>query len=75
MPSKKPSPVAEELDHAVVDLLRAEVEFTKAYANWVSAPRDEQRALRKELDAWERRIEDAMHEAQKWQDAVRANDS
>lgn len=64
----KATPVRPELDKAVHELLRAEVEFTRAYTEWLVAPKTQQRARRDELDEWERRIEDAMHEAQRWQD-------
>ena len=68
MPKETPSGVRPELDKAVHELLRAEVEFTKAYTEWMVAPKAKQRERRDEVDEWERRIEEAMHEAQRWQD-------
>ncbi|HWH08143.1 MAG TPA: hypothetical protein VNX21_03020 [Candidatus Thermoplasmatota archaeon] len=67
MPSKR-NVVGPELDKAVHELLRAEVEFTRAYTQWLAAPPAQARERRSEVDAWEKRIEDAMHEAQRWQD-------
>ena len=71
MPKETRSAVSPELDKAVHELFRAEVEFTKAYTEWLAAPATEQRARRDALDEWERRIEDAMHETQRLQDAPR----
>lgn len=70
--ARTPDPVKPKLDRAVVELLHAEVEFSKAYGAWLHAPDEEQRERKSELDAWERRIEEAMHEAQKWQAAAKA---
>ena len=74
MPKETRNPVSPQLDKAVHELLRAEVEFTKAYTEWLAAPPPHQRARRHALDAWERRIEDAMHEAQRWQDEAEKPD-
>lgn len=68
MPNETRNVVIPELDKAVHDLLKAEIEFTKAYTEWLAAPAAKARERRDEVDAWERRIEDAMHEAQRWQD-------
>lgn len=69
MRKESANPVGPELDRAVHELLRAEVEFSKAYAAWMAAPAGRERERRGAVDAWERRIEDAWREARRWQDA------
>ena len=60
---EKPN-VKPELDRAVLKLLQAEVEFTRAYTDWVKAPRGQRPARKDAVDEWEQRIEAAMREAQ-----------
>ena len=56
-----------ELDRAVRKLLQAEVEFTRAYTDWVKAPPATRPARKDAVDEWEQRIEDALREAQERQ--------
>lgn len=71
---KRPAPVRPELQRALVDLLRAEQDFTRAYGAWALAPSARQPILRDELAAVERRIEAAEREVMKWQARPRRED-
>lgn len=68
-PVPNPKPPTPEVGKAIADLLHAEVEFALAYHEWHASARDPGAAKRRlDLELWDRRIEDAMHEVQKRQD-------
>lgn len=53
------------VEFAVVELLHATQEFTRAYEAWMHAPDENVDERRSALDEAERRLEDAQHEVAK----------
>lgn len=72
MSTPKHSPLRPELGKAVLELLHAEMEFTRAYSLWIEGGEGRPREKPSDLDFWERRIDEAQHEVQKWQAVARS---
>ena len=57
-----------ELDRAVRDLLLAERDLSRTYANWLSLPVPERDTRREDIERAEQRVDHAREAVIRWQD-------